>query len=769
MLAQERFSSRFAVARRVCQEFGFVDACGRFRTSSCQAALNALERRGQVELPKPLAPVPNSGRVRGLEQPVPPPSAVPPRVEQIEGLHLVRVDHPQQRRTWNELVGREHPCGAVIHAGAQMRYLVVSEHGMVGALGFSAPALRLAVREHWLGWDETQCAQQLNQTVVNLSRFLIRPMVSCRNLGSKVLGLCLRRLPADFEERYGYRPLLVETFVDTRTHNGGVFAAAGFERVGETTGRGRHAADRTECRSVKSLWMRGLCRQWRRRLGVSPPPSPPPVLGFGEGLDRACWARNELGGAPLGDRRSSARLVTSAQVMSEQPGEPFTTAASGDRKLVAGHYRLIDKPADSEVNPQNILAPHRQRTGQRIGGCPMVAMVQDGTDLNFATHAGCGNLGVIGRNRKGAKGTLGLHLHSTLAIDADSGTPLGITRLEFDAPDGQADGSKPLEERKSARWLRGLRDLAQQAQPGVTYVAVMDREADIFAILAEARRLHKVELLVRAKVNRRLAADEAKLFEQLADRPLQGRLEIDLPRASARNATRTQRAKPLREARTVQADIRWGRFDIPPTREFRGESPVSMTLLSVCEPNPPEGVKPLCWLLLTSLPVDSLEQAVQVIDLYRLRWLIEDWHRILKSGCKAEEVEHNQAERIERVVAIKAVIAWRLLLMVALGRDTPELAAEVLFSDVELRVIEDFACQRKLTIKPEQLSGALTIMAVMGGYMHYRNAPPPGAKLLWKGYAYLSICTSTYERLIELNGEDNFYQLLRPDKDVCNR
>ena len=752
----------------MCQEFGFVDARGRCRTSSCQAALSELERRGQVQLPQPSAPVRNCGRVRGLEQPVPPPSAVPPRVEQIADLQLVRVDRSEQRHTWNELMAREHPCGAVIHAGAQMRYLVVSEQGVIGALGFSAAAFRLAVRERWIGWDETRRAQLLNQTVVNLSRFLIRPMVSCHNLGSKVLGMCLRRLPADFEERYGYRPLLVETFVDTQTHTGGVFAAAGFERVGETTGRGRHAIDRDERHSIKSMWMRALCRQWRRRLGV-PSPQPLPVLEFGEGLERSCWAQNELGGAPLGDRRSSVRLVTSAQVMSKQPGEPFTTAASGDRKLVAGHYRLIDKPADSEVNPQNILTPHRQRTGQRMGGCKMVVMVQDGTDLNFATHAGCGNLGVIGRNRKAAKGTLGLHLHSTMAIDADSGTPLGITRLEFDAPDGQADRNKPLKERKSARWLRGLQDMAQQAQPGVEQVAVMDREADIFAILVEARRLRKVKLLIRAKVNRRLADDEAKLFDQLATRPVQGSIEIDLPRASARNATRTQRAKPLREARTVQADIKWDRFDIPPTREFRGERPVSMTLLSVCETNPPEGVKPLCWLLLTSLPVDTLEQALQVICLYRLRWLIEDWHRILKSGCKAEEVEHNQAERIARVVAIKAVIAWRLLLMVALGRETPELPSEVLFSDVELRVIEDFACQRQLKLKPEHLSCALTTMAIMGGYMHYRNAPPPGAKLLWKGYAYLSICTSTYERLIELNGEDNFYQLLRSDKDVCNR
>ena len=504
LLAQERFSSRFAVARRVCQEFGFVDARGRCRTSSCQAALSELERRGQVQLPQPSAPVRNCGRVRGLEQPVPPPSAVPPRVEQIADLQLVRVDRSEQRHTWNELMAREHPCGAVIHAGAQMRYLVVSKQGVIGALGFSAAAFRLAVRERWIGWDETRRAQLLNQTVVNLSRFLIRPMVSCHNLGSKVLGMCLRRLPADFEERYGYRPLLVETFADTQTHTGGVFAAAGFERVGETTGRGRHAIDRDERHSIKSMWMRALCRQWRRRLGV-PSPQPLPVLEFGEGLERSCWAQNELGGAPLGDRRSSVRLVTSAQVMSKQPGEPFTTAASGDRKLVAGHYRLIDKPADSEVNPQNILAPHRQRTGQRMGGCKMVVMVQDGTDLNFATHAGCGNLGVIGRNRKGAKGTLGLHLHSTMAIDADSGTPLGITRLEFDAPDGQADRNKPLKERKSARWLRGLQDMAQQAQPGVEQVAVMDREADIFAILVEARRLRKVKLLIRAKVNRRLA------------------------------------------------------------------------------------------------------------------------------------------------------------------------------------------------------------------------------------------------------------------------
>ena len=176
---------------------------------------------------------------------MPPPVGVPARADQLRGLELVEVTDPAQRGIWNELMRSEHPRGAVQHAGAQLRYLLVSDHGVLGALGFAAAALTLAARDTFIGWDADQRSRQLHR-VIGLSRFLIRSSVHCRNLASKALGLALRRLPDDFQHRYGYRPLLVETFVEKGRYQGTSLAAANWRRVGETAGRGRFAAPGAE-------------------------------------------------------------------------------------------------------------------------------------------------------------------------------------------------------------------------------------------------------------------------------------------------------------------------------------------------------------------------------------------------------------------------------------------------------------------------------------------------------------------------------------------
>ena len=133
----------------------------------------------------------------------------------------------------------------------------------------------------------------------------------------------------------------------------------------------------------------------------------------------------------------------------------FPGAAGRNLAAVRGHYRMIDQPAASEVTPENILAAHRQRTLQRMQGQQAVLCLQDGSGLNFAEDPGCMGLGLIGKNKRAA-GTLGLHMHSTLVVNGE-GIPLGVPHIQYEAPDGQADKGRPLDERKTYRWVRGLR------------------------------------------------------------------------------------------------------------------------------------------------------------------------------------------------------------------------------------------------------------------------------------------------------------------------
>ena len=247
---------------------------------------------------------------------------------------------------WNTLLHFDHPHGTATFAGCQMRYLIVSSHGVLGAFGFSASALHLRARDAWMAWSEGQRRAHLHR-VVCLSRFLIRPGVRCRHLASHVLGGVLRRLPADFEARYHYRPWLVETFVEP-DQDGTSFKAANFVFVGRTAGRGRQDRDKDRARTVKSVYMYELAPHWRQRLGVSFVDAAP-SLSPGEGLDS---------GRVGGERVWRGTL-----------GRSTVVGASGEERGIAG---VVSGPRDhrqSEPRPgggEGLLPVDRE--AGRVGG-----------------------------------------------------------------------------------------------------------------------------------------------------------------------------------------------------------------------------------------------------------------------------------------------------------------------------------------------------------------------------------------------------------------
>jgi hypothetical protein len=181
------------------------------------------------------------------------------------------------------------------------------------------------------------------------------------------------------------------------------------------------------------------------------------ALEMTQGLEGDQWAQNEFGGAQLGDERLTKRLVESARVQAEKPGESFSGAAQGNWPLVKGYYRLIDQADDCAITMDAILAPHRERTLQRMLAQHTVLCIQDGTDLNYNSLAQCEGLGVIGTNQTSAQ-SRGLHLHSTLVVTTE-GLPLGLRGGKCEAPQGQAEEQeKPIRAKspsKSARTSAG--------------------------------------------------------------------------------------------------------------------------------------------------------------------------------------------------------------------------------------------------------------------------------------------------------------------------
>src|SRR5947209_7264416 len=331
LLEERDFGSRSELADFLCGQLGFQDPRGQRQMGGCLKALRELEAKGKFQLPPPRVENVEKGgpRPRRLAEPVAEPEAVPGAVGEIGGLELILVEEESQMRIWNELMIREHPQGAGPLVGRQIRYLVGSAHGWLGAFGFAAPALQLEERDRWIGWNAEQRRAHLHG-VVCLSRFLIRPSVACRNLASRLLSLSLERLVEDFARRYHYRPWLVESFIDTSRFSGTSYRAANWIRVGKTQGRGRQDRFSTRKETIKDIYVYPLDRDFRTRvLGLAADAGLGPLAPT-DGLDAENWAKQEFGSAPLGDARLSQRLVDIAKSKAEKPGRAFTGVAEGN-------------------------------------------------------------------------------------------------------------------------------------------------------------------------------------------------------------------------------------------------------------------------------------------------------------------------------------------------------------------------------------------------------------------------------------------------------
>jgi len=572
---------------------------------------------------------------------------------------------------------------------------VDADRASVGDLHPGGSAITLSDQLPAIGWDKEQRQTHLHR-VIGMSRFLIRPSVDCHNLASKVLSMSVARLAVDFEQRYHYTPYLIESFVDLERYAGTSYQAANWIDIGQTKGRGRQDRFTQSALSRKAIYVYPLNKAFRQQLGLSPSAGSG-ALDLSEGLDAEQWADQEFGGAQLGDSRLSRRLVASANTKAKAPSRAFCGAAKGDQAAMKGYYRMIEQADTSAVTMSNILAPHRQQTARRMMAQKTVLCLQDGSELNYTNLDSCTGLGELKANQTGAK-TYGLNLHSTLAVTSN-GLPLGVLKAQCLAPKPKSADDKrkpsqiPVEEKKTFVWIEHHRDLVALAgtMPLTRLVDVCDREADFFELFDEQRTNPCVDVLIRAQHDRNLKAVPFKLFAAVRQAPIAGHIQVPIPKQSARTKKGKQKARAVRPKRLADLTLRYRQIELPAPEYYADRPPVTVNLIHAVEENPPANTNAVEWFLLTTVAINSAADIEQCLRWYTLRWRIEDWHRVLKSGCSIDKLMHETAERLRRAIAINLVIGWRIMLMTLLGRETPGLPAEVLFSDIEIRTLRAYA------------------------------------------------------------------------------
>jgi len=456
-------------------------------------------------------------------------------------------------------------------------------------------------------------------------------------------------------------------------------------------------------------------------------------------LQSSCWIEGELASCKFNDARHGTRLRKLLAQLSENIGGSIPWA-SQDWANTKAAYRFFSNPRISEVH---ILGGHFQATRERIAACSaVILMLHDTTEFTFH-RKDTAPVGILHKSytRKDKKGrplhytVCGILMHSSLAVTT-KGLPLGLAAIKFwtreefkgcNALKKKINPTRvPIECKESYRWLENVRQSTALFRHPERCIHIGDREADIYELFCAAQQLG-THFLVRTCVDRLAGDGSGTISEEMKHVPLQGlhRIEVRNKHGKVSDAV---------------LEIRYCRLAVlPPIGKQKNYPPLVLTVIYAQERGQPEGRERIDWKLLTDLPVRSVLQAIEKLEWYAQRWKIETFHKILKSGCRAEESRLRSAERLVNLVAILCILSWRIFWMTMINRAEPGVAPEVGFTELELYLLDTLIRDKTSAGKRRKsLSGYLFKLAQLGGYLARAHDPPPGNKVIWRGLTRLT-------------------------------
>jgi hypothetical protein len=443
------------------------------------------------------------------------------------------------------------------------------------------------------------------------------------------------------------------------------------------------------------------------------------------------WAAATYGAADLGDARRRARLVAVGTAVTRDPAASLPVALADPAALKAA-YRLL---AHDAVDPQAILAPHAAQTRAAATG-GVTLLVQDTTTLDYSAHPATTDLGPIAPSHHGH----GLFVQTVLAVRPADRLPLGVLGAEAfvrqPAPPGESRTDRTRRERESAIWGQ-LAETVGPPPPDATWVHVADRGGDCYDFFAA---VHEVgaDMLVRVVQNRRLV---------LAD-GTPGKV-VDVLRAQPPAATRplTVPAHDAQPARDTEVAVSWAALTLQPPTNARRDRPKPPAIpgwgVRVWEPAAPDGAEAVEWLLLTTVPVITVDDAWDRVDWYTCRWLIEELHQGLKTGCRIEQTQLRERTSIERLLAVLLPVAVRLLQLRAISRAQPHAPVGRVADAATVRLVAALAHQPPA----DTVARFAAQVARLGGYQDRRNDGPPGWQTLWRGWQKVETAQATLDQL----------------------
>jgi hypothetical protein len=439
------------------------------------------------------------------------------------------------------------------------------------------------------------------------------------------------------------------------------------------------------------------------------------------------WVNDEVKTVHLGDTRLDTRMKRILLDLGDKPAQSIPQAMGGWAETMAA-YRFF---ANDKVTYEHVLQPHYDATLERIKQQKVVLLPQDTTDFIRVINKGSNGIGTLKHTEKEE-----IFFHPTIAITPEK-IPLGTVAFDLWKRPEQSvrkdHQDKPIEEKESYLWIEGYQNACDiQAQaPDTLIVNIADREGDIYEFFLEMLDYapsQRAAWIIRAAQDRCLESDDKtlpKLQAQLKQAPVLGESTFNIP------------AQTGKAARSVRQAIHATMVQLkPPERRFmKGFKlpPVTINVVFAEEINPPANQKPVNWLLLTCLPVETFEQVSLILQWYAARWEIEIFFRVLKQGCKIEKLQFESAKNFAACLAFYVIIAWRILYVTMLGRDYPNIDCEVVFDKDEWQTLYIIEKREPPPEKPPPLHEMILIVAKLGGFLARKGDGVPGPQPIWIG------------------------------------
>lgn len=431
------------------------------------------------------------------------------------------------------------------------------------------------------------------------------------------------------------------------------------------------------------------------------------------------WADDEFASADLGDVRLNRRLSLVASRLGSSPQASIPQACHGWAEVKAA-YRLFEHES---VSGDQVLAPHVERTRERMRAHRVVLCVSDTTEVDFTRHPRTTGLGPLSYEFQAR-----FLLHPVLAVTPDR-LCLGVLGAQWLVRDPATLGTsvstkkkRPLAEKESNRWPTAFDQVCAHARQmdGTRLVYVSDRESDVYELLLKATQA-PIDLVIRSNQDRALV-DGRHLHHVAAAAPIVGMVEVNVPRSHDRSA------------RTAMLTLRCERVTLrPPYRLGESLPPITVTVLRAREEQPPADHQPLDWILVTNRNATTLDEATTLLEWYVCRWQIEIYFRVLKAGCSIESLQLADFDRLQVAIAIYLIVAWRIQFLISQGRETPDLPCDTLFDPDEWKAAWIVAKRTPPPDEPPKLQDMIRMVATLGGFLARAGDGQPGPKTIWEG------------------------------------